>query len=127
MPEEITDVTIGRVYKEGKEAFSERRRHVFNPYVDRSRALASIWRNGWDAAQEKMESREPQIMNLEELRVTMRSTIRLHKSLRLSPRFCSGAWYAGKPGRAICNLVIPHQKLRIPRRVMRATKTAISR
>jgi len=35
MPEEITDVTIGKVYKEGKQAFGEGRRRASNPYVER--------------------------------------------------------------------------------------------
>jgi hypothetical protein len=51
MPEEITDVTIGRVYKEGKEAFREGKRRASNPYIERSRALAAIWWNGWDNAE----------------------------------------------------------------------------
>jgi hypothetical protein len=58
MPEEITDVTIGRVYKEGKQAFEGGRRRASNPYVEQSRALAAIWWNGWDTAQEEMEKRK---------------------------------------------------------------------
>lgn len=56
MPEEITDVTIGRVYEEGKQAFEEGKRRASNPYVERSRALAAIWWNGWDAAEERSKS-----------------------------------------------------------------------
>jgi hypothetical protein len=59
MPEEITDVTIGIVYKEGKQAFGKGKRRTSNPYVQRSRALAAIWWNGWDTAQEEMEKRKP--------------------------------------------------------------------
>jgi hypothetical protein len=59
MPEEITDLTIGIVYKEGKQHFGEGRRRISNPYGERSRALAAIWWNGWDTAQEEMEQRKP--------------------------------------------------------------------
>ena len=73
MPEEITDVTIGKVYKEGKQAFGEGRRRASNPYVERSRALAAIWWNGWDTAQE--ESREtPQPPNDETYKKMMITT-----------------------------------------------------
>ena len=38
------------VYAEGKLAFADGKRRRHNPYRWRNRELASIWRNGWDAA-----------------------------------------------------------------------------
>ncbi len=37
-------------YTEGKVAFVDGKRRLYNPYKWRDRELASIWWNGWDQA-----------------------------------------------------------------------------
>jgi ribosome modulation factor len=58
MPEIINPMKKQTVYAEGKTAFVNGKRRVFNPYRWNNKELASIWVDGWDHAKKAKEAND---------------------------------------------------------------------
>jgi hypothetical protein len=58
MPEIINPMRKQTVYAEGKTAFVDGKRRVFNPYRWNSKELASIWVDGWDHAKKAKQAND---------------------------------------------------------------------
>jgi hypothetical protein len=52
----ITKIQTASIYAEGKRAFTEGRHRAHNPYAGTNLALATIWWNGWDTAEEERQA-----------------------------------------------------------------------
>ena len=54
----IPTIQTGHIYDEGKRAFTEGQQRAYNPYAKTNLALAAIWWNGWDTAEEEREAHQ---------------------------------------------------------------------
>ena len=53
----IPKIDTANIYAEGKRAFTEGQHRAYNPYSASNLALAAIWWNGWDTAEEERQSK----------------------------------------------------------------------